>query len=83
LKDEKKDMNCILEGIIEHIPYKIFTKFNKRHPKVEIDKPFSMLVSQTESNLYFGKMMIGRIHSGKISVNDVATSVDQSGTSVQ
>ena len=42
-----------------------------------------MLVSQTESNLYFGKMMIGRIHSGKISVNDIATSVDQSGTSVQ
>ena len=42
-----------------------------------------MLVSQTESNTYFGKMMIGRIHSGKITVNDTATSVDMEGTAVQ
>jgi len=50
---------------------------------VNIDEPFSMLVSQTESNKYFGKMMIGRIHSGKANLLDVALSIDQQGNVIQ
>jgi len=50
---------------------------------VDIDKPFQMLVSQTESNPYFGKMMIGRIHAGKVQINDQAVSVDQQGNAIQ
>jgi GTP-binding protein len=35
-----------------------------------------MLVSQTESNKYFGKMLIGRLFSGKIAVGDKVQAVD-------
>ena len=49
LEDDKKDISCVLEAIIEHIP----------PPKVDIQSNFTMLVSQIESNQYFGKMLIG------------------------
>lgn len=38
-----------------------------------------MLVTQTESNQYFGKMLIGRIASGSIAVGDKISAVDQAG----
>lgn len=54
MNDEKKDIECILKGIIKHVP----------PPKVNENKKFSMLVTQTHPNAYFGKMMLGRINSG-------------------
>lgn len=54
LKDEKKNISCILKGIVDYIP----------EPKVKQEKKFSMLVTQTHPNAYFGKMMLGRINSG-------------------
>jgi predicted membrane GTPase involved in stress response len=38
-----------------------------------------MLISQTESNKYFGKMLIGRILSGQIKVGDKLQAVDAAG----
>eukprot|EP00331_Platyophrya_macrostoma_P003109 CAMPEP_0176412666 /NCGR_PEP_ID=MMETSP0127-20121128/4270_1 /TAXON_ID=938130 /ORGANISM="Platyophrya macrostoma, Strain WH" /LENGTH=642 /DNA_ID=CAMNT_0017792361 /DNA_START=66 /DNA_END=1994 /DNA_ORIENTATION=+ len=73
LSDPKKDMSCILDGIIEHIP----------PPKVEDSTEFKMLVSQIESNTYFGKMLIGRIQSGEVKVGDRLQSVDAQGKLVE
>ena len=42
-----------------------------------------MLVSQTESNLYFGKMLIGRIAAGRVSVGDKIKSLDAKGVVVE
>lgn len=42
-----------------------------------------MLISQTESNRYFGKMLIGRIQSGKIAIGDRVHAVDSEGKSVE
>jgi predicted membrane GTPase involved in stress response len=36
-----------------------------------------MLVTQTHPNNYFGKMMLGRINSGEVSMGQVLTSYDQ------
>ena len=49
LEDERKDIYSVLEAIIEYVP----------PPKVDIQSDFTMLVSQIESNTYFGKMLIG------------------------
>lgn len=38
-----------------------------------------MLVSQIEYDGYFGKMLIGKIHSGKIQVKDIVHAIDQRG----
>jgi GTP-binding protein len=69
MNDEKTNIKVLLETIIDEIP----------PPKANIDGPLTMLISQTESNNYFGKMLIGRINSGKISVGDRVQSVDQAG----
>ena len=69
INDPKTNIKALLESIIEKIP----------HPVVDLKKDFKMLVSQTESNNFFGKMLIGRIDSGRIAVGDKLTSVDQSG----
>lgn len=53
--DEQKrprvGVNDLLDTIIDRIP----------HPEVDQDGQLKMLVQQTESNKYFGKMLIGRI----------------------
>ena len=69
LKDEKKNIECILKGIIDNIP----------QPKVRSEKQFSMLVTQTHPNSYFGKMMLGRINSGEISIGKQLQTYDQDG----
>ncbi len=63
----------LLDTIIERVP----------QPKVDLDKEFSMLVSQTESNQFFGKMLIGRIASGRVNVGDRIHSVDQKGNKIE
>ena len=42
-----------------------------------------MLISQTESNRYFGKMLIGRVLSGKLSLGDKVQAVDPTGQSIE
>lgn len=73
ISDDKTSVKSLLDTIIEKIPY----------PKVDLNKEFSMLVSQTESNNFFGKMLIGRIYSGRINVGDRIVAFDQKGNRVE
>jgi predicted membrane GTPase involved in stress response len=41
----------LLDTIDKHIP----------HPDVDVDGELKMLITQTESNKYFGRQLIGRI----------------------
>ena len=54
-----KDMTPLFETIISHIPC----------PKGDEDKPFKMLVSSTEQNDFLGKLAVGKIEQGKLSIN--------------
>ena len=51
---DKTNVNDLLDTIIEAIPA----------PDLDPKGDLKMLVTQTESNQYFGKMLIGRIASG-------------------
>lgn len=73
MNDPKENIKALLDAIVERIP----------HPVVDLKKDFSMLVSQTESNQFFGKMLIGRIAAGKVSVGDKITTVDQQGKVIE
>lgn len=42
-----------------------------------------MLVSQIESNKFYGKMLIGRVASGLIKVGDKINSLDEKGVFVE
>ena len=54
-----KDMTPLFETIISHIPC----------PKGDEEKPFKMLVSSTEQNDFLGKLAVGKIEQGKLSIN--------------
>ena len=73
MADPKTTVKALLEAIVDRVP----------HPKVDLEKEFSMLVSQTESNQFFGKMLIGRIASGKVNTGDKIHCVDQKGNKIE
>jgi len=58
-KTEGTDMKPLFEAIVSHID----------PPKMEEDKPFSMLISSTEQNDYLGKLAVGKVETGKIKLN--------------
>lgn len=60
------NMGPLFEAIIKHI----------ETPKIDIDMPFRMLVSAAEHSDYLGKMAIGKITSGVLSVGDQVVVVD-------
>jgi GTP-binding protein len=58
--EEDADLSVIFDAIITEIPA----------PKVELDKPFQMLVTALAWDNFKGKYAIGRINRGKIHPND-------------
>lgn len=65
LSKERKGVNDLLDVIKEHVPA----------PDVDIDGELKMLITQTESNNYFGRQLIGRISSGQLGQFDKVCSV--------
>lgn len=51
LASKRTNVDDLLDTVIEHID----------HPAVNVNDDLKMLINQTESNKYFGKMLIGRI----------------------
>jgi GTP-binding protein len=62
-----KDMNPLLDEIINHIP----------GPKTDDSKIFSMLVNSTEQIPFVGKCAFGRINSGSITVGSQIKSLNE------
>jgi GTP-binding protein len=52
-------------------------------PKLEMRKKFSMLVTQTHPNPYFGKMMLGKINSGELAIGQSLNTYDQDGKFIE
>ena len=71
LEDETNNLGPLFEHIIQHVP-----------PPNIIDEPFRMLVSAIDYNDYLGRMGIGRIHSGKISVGDPVVLISRDGEKI-
>ncbi|KAJ3226017.1 hypothetical protein HK099_005723 [Clydaea vesicula] len=71
LKNEKREsMIPLLDAIIEQVPPPLVDRDNK---------PFSMLVTQLESNKFLGKMYLGKIESGTLKINDTIHAIDTDG----
>ncbi len=54
-KDERKDLSPLFDLILEHV----------QPPKFDVDAPFKMLATLLDRSPYFGRMLTGRIYSGK------------------
>lgn len=55
---------------------------NIKPPQVDLNSELKILVSQIESNQFFGKMLIGRINSGIIKVGQKVCAINQEGKEV-
>ena len=54
-KDERKDLSPLFNLILRHVT----------PPKFDLDAPFSMLATLLDNSPYFGRMLTGRIYSGR------------------
>jgi GTP-binding protein len=63
------DMTPLYEAIMKHVPA----------PKVDLDGPFQMRVSQLDYNNFVGLIGVGRIQRGKVRTNMSVSVVDRQG----
>jgi len=54
-KDERKDLSPLFDLILKHV----------EPPKFDLDAPFKMLATLLDHSPYFGRMLTGRIYSGR------------------
>jgi GTP-binding protein len=69
----KDDLTPLFELIAKHVP----------PPEVDTDAPFRMLATTLESNPYLGRLLTGRIYSGRIKANDMVSAVTRDGKAVE
>jgi GTP-binding protein len=69
IKSENKSMSVLLDTIIEKVS----------KPKCLERDSFSMLVTNLDSNPYFGRILIGKIYSGSIKVGSPIQALDLNG----
>lgn len=67
--DMAEDMTPLYEAIVEHV----------EPPKVDLEGPFQMQVSQLDYNSYLGVIGIGRIKRGVVKPNQQVTVIDSEG----
>jgi len=58
-KGPHRDLGPLFEAIVDHVP----------PPETDPEAPFAMLVSMLESDPYLGRVLIGRVHTGRARVN--------------
>lgn len=68
--DEDTDLSILFDAIVEKIPA----------PRVELDKPFQMLVTALAHDTFKGKYAIGSIRRGKIKAGDQVALCKKDGT---
>jgi GTP-binding protein len=68
--EEPGDLEPVFQAVTEHVPA----------PKVELDKPFQMLVTALSHDSFKGKYAIGRITRGKIKAGEQVTLCKKDGS---
>ncbi|WP_142849169.1 translational GTPase TypA [Telmatospirillum sp. J64-1] len=73
LEGPRKDLTALFELIMRHVP----------PPKRDVEAPFSMLATTLEADPYLGRILTGRIHTGKIKVNQAIKALSREGELIE
>lgn len=73
LEDPRENLIPMLDLIVEHVD----------KPNVDEDAPFSMLVTLLESDSFLGRILTGRVYSGKAKINSNVRAIDLDGNLVE
>jgi GTP-binding protein len=68
-----ENCNVLLDLILTHVPA----------PPVQLDAPFALLASMMERDDYVGRLVTGRIHSGRVKVNQQVKLLDRDGKELE
>lgn len=70
---ERKDLSPMFDLIIKHVP----------PPQVDKDAPFTLLATILESNPYLGRLLTGRVQSGRVRPNMTIKALSRDGTLIE
>ena len=74
LDDGRSDMAPLFDLIVDHVPA----------PKVDsADEPFRMLATTLEANPFLGRILTGRIHSGRLTPNMAIKALGMDGSQLE
>lgn len=73
LNDEHKDLKPLFDLILDYV----------KEPKVEKDGSFSMLATILDYNTYVGRMLTGKVYSGKAKINMPIKAINLNGEKVE
>ncbi|MEW9856805.1 translational GTPase TypA [Novosphingobium sp. M1R2S20] len=63
----------LFEKIVEHVPA----------PNLDVDAPFSFLATLLDRDNFMGRVLTGRVQSGKLKVNDPIRAIDSDGKVIE
>ena len=73
LNDERIDIEPLFKKIIEHVPA----------PESDINGPFKMLVTTLHMDPFVGRVLTGRITSGKVKTNEMIKAISRDGQTIE
>ena len=73
LNDERIDIEPLFKKIVEHVPA----------PKSDINGPFKMLVTTLHMDPFVGRVLTGRITSGKVKTNEMIKAISRDGQTIE
>jgi len=68
---ERKDLSPLFDIIQNHVP--------EPEPRARIDEPFSMLVTMLDYDKFLGRVLTGRVESGRLKVGETVLSMSRDG----
>lgn len=72
-KDEKKDLTPLFKKIISHVP----------KPNVDSNAPFTFLSTLLDVDSYLGRILVGKIYSGKVKPGSTVKAINLKGELVE
>jgi GTP-binding protein len=73
LEAPRENLTPLFDTILSHV----------EEPKADENAPFAMLVTTREYNSYLGRILTGRIYSGKVKINQTIKVLDREGNLVE
>ena len=75
LGDERKDLSPLFDTIMAHVPAPKASSHN--------DEQFSMLVTLLDHDPFLGRLLIGRVESGRVAVGDSVKALSRDGKDME
>ncbi len=69
----RENLNPLLDLILRHVPA----------PKIDGDAPFAMLATMLDRDPYLGRVLTGRVTSGRAKVNSAVKAIDLNGNVIE